>query len=207
MAQGKPILLRDGDYLLPAYYETGHDRENTAPDTASFFIRINPKTHTWTETNHIASKRGNLQPEPVQITDDYLIAYCRRGGSFDPLPDGRLVRSESHDGGRTWSAGTESPFLNPNSACSFIKLRNGHLLLVYNDSIVDRNPLTASISTDNDKTYPYKWDLAKTPDFAYPVAMQTKDGTIHVICTTEGRSKILHFTFTEDAVLSHRAAP
>ncbi|MBX7259741.1 MAG: exo-alpha-sialidase [Candidatus Hydrogenedentes bacterium] len=209
MVQGLPIALRDGDYLLPAYFETGHDREATAPDTASFFIRIDPKKGTWTETNRIHSKYGNLQPSPVQIDDNYLVAYCRRGGSFDPIPDGRLVRTESRDGGKTWSEGTESQFKNPNAACSFIRLKNGHLVLVYNDSIVDRNPLTVSISTDNDKTYAYKRDIAQGPvettTFAYPVAQQTKDGKIHVICTTETRSKILHFVFDEEAILSHKA--
>ena len=49
MARGKPIVLMNGDYLLPMYYETGEDREHTASDTASFFLRYNPKTKVWTE--------------------------------------------------------------------------------------------------------------------------------------------------------------
>ncbi|MFA6241708.1 MAG: sialidase family protein [Candidatus Hydrogenedentales bacterium] len=210
MVQGLPIALRDGMYLLPAYWESGHDREIVAADTASFFIRVDPKTGTWTETNRITSKYGNLQPQPVQIDDNYLVSYSRRGGGYDAFPEGRLVRSESRDGGKTWSAGTESQFPNPNAACSFIRLRNGHLVLVYNDSIVDRNPLTVSISTDNDKTYPYKRNIAEGPvettTFAYPVAMQTRDEKIHVICTTDTRSRILHFEFEEEAILGHKAS-
>ena len=105
-----------------------------------------------------------LQASPVQIDDDYLIAYIRRGGSFDPLPEGVLYRSESRDGGRTWGPGTETQFPNPNSAVDFIKLRNGHLLLVYNDTNVDdRMPLTVAISTDNDKTYPHRRDIVNKP--------------------------------------------
>lgn len=206
MVQGLPIVLNDGAYLLPAYYETGHDQEKTGPDTASLFLRIDPRNNTWMETGRIMSDNGNLQPQAVQLTGDHLVAYCRRGGSFDPDPAGRIIRAESHDGGNTWSRGTPSQFKNPNAAIAFIKLQNGHLLLVYNDSISGRTPLTASISTDGDKTWPYKRNIAEsdeTQTFAYPVAIQTGDGEIHVVCTTDVRKTILHFAFGEEAILSH----
>jgi predicted neuraminidase len=105
MCRSRPILLSDGDYLLPLYHETGEDRERTDSDTCSYFMRFDPETKTWTETNRIYSKMGNLQASPVQIDDDYLVAYIRRGGPFGPLKEGVLYRSESRDGGRTWSEG------------------------------------------------------------------------------------------------------
>src|SRR5262249_37328556 len=148
----------------------------------------------WTETNRVKSRIGNLQPSAVQITDDYLVAYSRRGGGYEGKEDGWLVRSESRDGGHTWSDGRDSQFPNPNSATDFIKLRSGHLLLVYNDSKIDRMPLTVSISTDDDKTYPYKRNVVdkKKDTAAYPFAIQTKDGKIHVVFTSESRSVINH---------------
>ncbi len=202
MARGKPIVLNNGEYLLPIYYETGSDREMTASDTCSMFLRFNPETKQWTESGRIYSNNGNLQPEPVQITDDYLIAYCRRGGNFEPITEGGYtIRSESRDGGHTWSRGVNSQFLNPNSAISFIKLKNGHLLLVYNDNMNARDPLTVAISTDNDKTYPYRKNIAEgNHDFAYPVALQAKDGKIHIICTQNERTQITHFVFDESAI-------
>ena len=207
MCRSRPILLKDGDYLLPLYLETGEDREQTAPTTTSYFMRYDPQEKTWTETNRIHSKLGNLQASPVQIDDEYLIAYIRRGGSFDPLPEGVLYRSESRDGGRTWGPGTETQFPNPNSAADFIKLQNGHLLLVYNDSNEgERMPLTVAISTDNDKTYPHRRDIVNNPGdtAAYPSAIQTKDGKIHVVYTSDERTVIKHAVFDEDAILGHR---
>ena len=204
MVQGLPTVLDDGTYLLPAYHETGSDREKTDPDTCSLFFHIDPKANTWTETGRILSDNGNLQPCVVQLSDTHLVAYCRRGGSFDPLPDGRIIRAESHDGGKTWGRGEPSQFKNPNAAIAFIKLKNGHLLLVYNDSISGRTPLTVSISTDNDKTWPYTRNIAESGEdqtFAYPVAMQARDGKIHVVCTTDIRKTILHLTFDEEAIL------
>ena len=157
----------------------------------------------WTETNRITSRIGNLQPSAVQITDDYLVAYSRRGGGYEGEEDGWLVRSESRDGGYKWSEGKDSQFPNPNSAADFIRLRNGHLLLVYNDSKLHRMPLAVSISADGDKTYPYQRNIVekKNDTAAYPFAIQTQDGRIHVVYTSESRSVINHAVFDEAAVL------
>ena len=46
----------------------------------------------------------------VQVSKDHLVAYCRRGGGYGKVPDGWTVRSESQDGGKTWSEGVDSEF-------------------------------------------------------------------------------------------------
>jgi predicted neuraminidase len=206
MVRAAPLVLKNGDYLLPIYHETGNDREIVGADTTSLFLRRNAKTGEWTETNRVKSRIGNLQPSAVQITDDYLIAYSRRGGGYAGQEDGWLVRSESRDGGQTWSEGHDSPFPNPNSAADFIKLQNGHLLLVYNDSKLDRMPLTVAISTDNDKTYSYKRNIVekKKDTAAYPFAIQTKDGKIHILYTSAARSVINHAIFDEAAIVGSK---
>jgi predicted neuraminidase len=207
MVRGRPIVLNDGDYLLPAYHETGEDREQTASDTCSYFFRYDPRTKEWSESGRIFSPNGNLQPAPVQITDDYLVAYCRPGGNFEPNPNRFVIRSESRDGGRTWRKGENSQFPNPNSAVDFIKLRNGHLLLLNNHTNVgDRMPLTAYISTDNDQSYPHRRNIVNKPGdtAAYPVAIQTRDGKIHVVYTSQEREVVNRAIFDESAILGHR---
>jgi len=202
MARGQPIVLNNGDYLLPLYHETGEDKERTASDTMSYFIRYNPKTKKWTESGRIKSKNGNLQAQVVQLSDDYLVAYIRRGGDFLPTDHGYTLRSESHDGGYTWSEAVDTKFKNPNSAVDFIKLRNGHLLLVYNDNMDDRTPLTVAISEDGDKTWPYSRNIGGGDNtFAYPYAIQTRDGKIHIVYTTNNRRTIMHTVFDEFAII------
>tara|TARA_R110001592_G_scaffold87216_4_gene257578 strand:- start:668 stop:1741 length:1074 start_codon:yes stop_codon:yes gene_type:complete len=205
MARGRPIVLNNGNYLLPVYHEAGSDREQMTAETASFFLVHDPKTRTWTPTKRIFSKIGNLQPEPVQITDDYLVAYCRVAGDYEPSETRFMIRAESHDGGMTWSKGEDSQFPNPNAALSFIKLQNGHLLLAYNDNMNDRNPLTIAISEDNDKTWTHKRDIGTDMKntYAYPMAIQAKDGTIYVVYTTDVRKTVMLSTFQEDAILGH----
>ncbi len=203
MVRSHPIVLRDGDYLLPIYHETGNDTERVPSDSTSLFLRYEAKRDRWVETNHVRSPNGNIQPAVAQITDDYLVAYCRRGGGYGPSTDGYMIRTESRDGGRTWSPGRNAAFPNPNAAVDFIRLANGHLLLVYNDSMSRRTPLTVAISTDDDRTYAHRRNLMTGPGpFAYPVAIQTPDGRIHVIFTSHYRTVINHAVFDERAILN-----
>ena len=191
MVRSRPILLSDGDYLLPIYHETGADPEFTAADTTSLFLRFDPKKAEWSESNRVRSRMGNLQPAVVELAPNELLAFCRRGGDYKPRKDGFVVRTESHDGGKTWSDGVETKFPNPNAAVELIRLRNGHLLFVYNDSFNDRTPLTAAISTDNGKTFPHHRNLAEGDgDFGYPTAIQTADGKIHVSYTSNERTVV-----------------
>ena len=201
MVRGRPIVLAGGDYLLPIYHETGFNTEIVGPDSTSRFLRFDRKAKTWSPFGTIKSAKGNIQPAVAQLSPQYLIAYCRRGGGYDPVKDGYIIRSESRDGGKTWAEGKDSRFPNPNAAIDLLKLRNGHLLLVYNHSMNDRTPLTVALSTDGDKTWPYRRDLARGPlDYAYPYAIQTRDGKIHVIFTSHERTVIQRATFDEDWV-------
>lgn len=202
MVRGRPIVLEDGDYLLPVYHESGHDPELVGAQSASSFLRYNVKTKRWKETGRIRSKKGNIQPAPVSLGKNHLIAYCRRGGGYGPTKDGWLVRAESRDGGWTWSEGVDSKFPNPNAAVDFLKLKNGHLLLVYNNSMSDRTPLSVAISTDNDNSYPHRRNIAEGPhDYGYPIAFQASDGKIHVVFTSDARQVIRHAVFDESAIV------
>jgi predicted neuraminidase len=198
MVRNRPIVLSSGEYLLPVYHETGNDKEEVGPDSTSRFLAFDPKEKKWSERGAIRSANGNIQPAPVEVAPGHLISYCRRGGGYGPATDGYLVRAESRDGGKTWSEGKNSAFPNPNSAVDFLKLASGNLLLVYNDHMSRRTPLRVSLSTDGDRSYARHLNIASGNDsFAYPVAIQGRDGRIHVVYTSDGRKQINLATFGE----------
>ncbi len=203
LVRNRPIVLSNGDYLLPLYHETGHDPESTGPDSYSFFLRYVAKDRTWIKSQPIRSTRGNIQPAVVQLSGQDLVAYCRRGGDYRPETKGYIVRSESHDGGLTWSEGKDSQFPNPNAAVDFLKLKSGRLLLVYNHSMNRRTPLTVALSFDLDRTWPVRRDLRTGDnDYGYPIAFQTGDGRIHVVYTSDRRTVVNHAVFDEDWIIN-----
>ena len=203
MVRNRPIVLDGGDYLLPIYHEVGDDPETVGADSTSLFLRYQRASGQWKQTGAIGSPKGAIQPAVAEVAPGRLIAYNRRGGGYGPTSDGWLVRAESTDGGWTWTPGRDSAFPNPNAAVDFLKLKSGNLLLVYNDSMVGRTPLVAALSTDGDKSYPHRRAIAEGPgDFAYPIAVQTADGRIHVVYTSDGRRVVNHAVFTEEWVLS-----
>jgi predicted neuraminidase len=202
LVRNRPIVLNNGDYLLPLYHETGHDTEMTGPDSYSFFLRYLVKDKAWAKSSPIRSARGNIQPAVVQLNDRDLVAYCRRGGDYRPETIGHIVRSDSHDGGWSWTEGKDSTFPNPNAAVDLLKLQSGRLLLVYNHSMNRRTPLSLAVSNDLDRTWPVRRDLKTGEnDYGYPIAFQAKDGRIHVTYTSDRRTVVNHAVFDEDWLL------
>lgn len=198
MVRSRPILLSDGHYLLPIYHETGADTEFTAPDTGSVFLRFDPAKYTWSRSEKVLSRMGNLQASVVELEPGHLLALCRRGGDYEPGKDGFVVRTESRDAGLTWSPGVETDFPNPNAAVDLLKLRSGALLFLYNHSMDERSPLRAVLSTDGGRSWTRQLDLASGPgSFSYPTAIQSQDGKIHVTFTSDERTVIRHAVFEE----------
>ncbi len=202
MVRSHPVVLANGDFLLPVYHEQGADTEVVGPGSTSLFLRYDQVTKEWSETNRIGFKMGCIQPAVAKVSDDYFVCYNRRGGDYSPETRGFIVRSESRDGGRTWSPGTATKWPNPNAAVDFFSLKNGHLVLLYNDSFSRRTPLVMEISTDGDKSYSVRKVIADGDQtFAYPCGVQTRDGKIHVIYTTNSRQTIMHSWLDEADLL------
>jgi len=183
MDRNKPIYLSNGDLLLPIY-----DERNW---TSLMFISPDDGA-TWFASQTIAGKGGNIQPAVVQLSDGSLLALMRTGSRHH-----RLWRSVSRDKGRTWAPAQETELPNPNSACDMVRLKNGHLVLAFNDTPKGRTPLTVALSTDEGRTWAHKRNLETAPgEYSYPAVIQTRDGMIHVTYTYQ-RKSIKHVEFNE----------
>jgi predicted neuraminidase len=80
-----------------------------------------------------------------------------------------------------------------------VTLRDGRVVLAYNDSPGVRTPLTLALSQDEGETWPYKRVLIHEDgkEFHYPAIIEDSDGMLHVTYT-DNRVWIGHFELSPD---------
>jgi len=130
-------------------------------------------------------KVGSVQPALVRKRDGTLVAFMRDNGSRAH----RVQRSQSVDGGQSWSPVTESDRPDPGAGVDVLGLRNGHWVLVNNDLENERHSLAVALSEDEGQTWPWVRHVerdnaadikAGAGSYHYPSIIQAADGSLHV---------------------------
>jgi predicted neuraminidase len=122
---------------------------------------------------------GAVQPSLLRRRDGALVAYMRDNGP----PPNRVFVAYSRDNGETWTEAEKTSLPNPGSSVAALALRTGEWLLIGNDTEQGRHQLAVWLSEDEGRT----WRLARYLErdeagrgrYAYPCAIQARDGTIH----------------------------
>jgi len=171
MTRAHPFVL-DGKRLIVPLYSDGF--------SFSLMAITDDWGKNWTTSTPLVGG-GNIQPSIVKKKDGTLFTLMRDNG---PRPK-RLHKSESRDGGKTWSPVVDSEIPNPGSGAEVISLNNGHWALIYNDTEQGRNSLAVSISVDEGQSWKWKRHLEFDPAgpeagaFHYPSIIQARDGSLH----------------------------
>lgn len=186
MPRAHPLVLPDGTVLVPL------GNENF--DVATMAL-TRDGGETWIISN-VVPGWGVSQPSVVRLASGKLVAFFRDEG-----PDRRVKRSQSRDGGLTWSEVSSTKLPNPGSGIEAVMLRNDHLVMTYNDRENSRDRLAVSISTDEGETWKWTRHLEDQPGgrFDYPSLIQAKDGTLHVTYSYAVQT-IKHVRFNEEWV-------
>jgi predicted neuraminidase len=171
MTRAHPFVLEGQRLIVPLYSD-------------GFSFSLMAITDDWGQTWRTSTPlcgAGNIQPSIVKRRDGSLYTLMRDNGP----PPKRLLQSESRDRGETWSPVTDSEFPNPGSGAEIIGLRNGHWVLISNDTERGRYRLLVQISDDEGRTWKWKRYLEQDSpgdgagSYHYPSLMQAKDGTLH----------------------------
>ncbi|MBZ0273180.1 exo-alpha-sialidase [bacterium] len=187
MARHRPLRLENGELLLPLYSEC------LAYPT---FMRSTDDFATWTEESHLSipfllQHLGQIQPSLINLPGGRIAAITRDG-----FPTHRVKRMVSDDFGQTWTPSRITELPNAGTSVDWVRLLDGHEVVVYNDSPTDRFPLSVALSHDGGETFVAKRDLIDTDDecdgdcqYHYPsIAQSTHDGTIWITYTHDRRT-------------------
>ncbi len=171
-----------GEWYLPLQsYDTVEDWTVAPQADGSFGQPLNgvlissDDGRTWALSKTIRGAKCWAENNLVELSDGSLAMLIRSDG------DGCLLRSDSHDRGRTWSEPVRTAIPNPGSKARLHRFSDGRILLVHNpdprtshpnsrpQAACNRNPLSVWISDDDLRTWNYKRDLTDFPGMlAYP---------------------------------------
>lgn len=120
--------------------------------------------------------------------------------------EGNMKESFSYDGGVTWTNSTVSSIAHPNSAIYVGWTRSGKLLMINHKDFNGRNNLTAFLSEDGGKTWPYTLLLDERSGVSYPDVIENKDGTLYVVYDYDRfkTGQMYMATLTEDDIIAGR---
>lgn len=180
----KPIVLRDGTWLLPNDFEQigrGTDYPEFANRYGCGFLASTDEGRTWLP-------RGSVRPEGTSHFAEHMAVELADGTIRQLMRTGLgLMQSESKDGGLSWSKPCKPANLTQVIArFGFLRLDNGHLVFVKNGPAPDkvngnrREKLTAFLSEDEGRTWTGGLELDGRDRVAYPDIFQAADGSIYV---------------------------
>jgi predicted neuraminidase len=171
MTRAHPFVLEGRRLIVPLYHD-------------GFSFSLMAITDDWGQTWHTSAPlvgAGNIQPSLVQRRDGSLYTLMRDNG---PAPH-RLQQSNSVDRGENWSPVTDTELPNPGSGAEIISLRNGHWVLIGNDTESGRYRLAVQISDDEGRSWKWKRYLERDEpgpeagSYHYPSIIQARDLTLH----------------------------
>lgn len=116
---------------------------------------------------------GIIQPSVVALGEHHLRFYARVHSKAN-----RIAISDSFDDGRTWSQASLIALPNPNSGIDAVRLKDGRIVLVFNNSYNTRTPLNLAVSNDGEYFKVFKTLEDAPGQYSYPAIIQAANGDL-----------------------------
>jgi predicted neuraminidase len=121
---------------------------------------------------------GIIQPAVVSLGKHHLRFYAR-----SQTRSALIAVADSKNDGKTWTQAHFIPVPNPNSGIDAIGLKDGRVVLVFNNSFDKRTPLDLALSKDGDHFRIFKTLEDKPGEYSYPAIVQAANGDLLVTYT------------------------
>lgn len=189
LLKAAPVLYTDGSVGVPAYHEMGGVFPHLLRVSASGDVLDRVRIH---------QRQVALQPSIVPLDDHEAVALMRN------YLKGPVLTARTRDAGQHWDEVEGSGLPNPNAPVMGVRLSDGSILLVFNNSPSSRESLSLALSRDGGR----RWavfhrfeegvlDLqVNRANFGYPYAIQASDGMVHVLYVWH-LTRVKHVSFNE----------
>ena len=117
--------------------------------------------------------QGIIQPSVVQLKGKDLRLYAR-----STAKTARVTVADSHDAGITWTQARPIDVPNPNSGIDAVALKNGQVVMIYNNTTSGRTPLNLAVSTDAEHFRMFKTLENEPGEYSYPALVQANNGDL-----------------------------
>ena len=176
----KPTALTSGEWLFPiAVWRTDifHTFRHTGlkPDekAGSYVYKSSDNGKTFVRMGAADIRNRSFDEHMVlELASGVLKMFVRTNYG--------IGAAYSYDRGKTWSAGEDSKLGGPCSRFFIRRLKSGRILLINHVGFKGRNNLTALLSEDDGKTFPYTLLLDERDAVSYPDAIECEDGYIYI---------------------------
>jgi predicted neuraminidase len=125
---------------------------------------------------------GLIQPVIIQMSGRHLRLYARSSSQI-----AKICVADSLDDGQSWSEARRLDLPNPNSGIDLVKLADGRIVLVYNDTTSGRTPLNLAVSTDGEHFKNFAALEDEPGEFSYPAMIVGSDRALHITYTYNRR--------------------
>lgn len=136
---------------------------------------------------------GIIQPTVVQLRQRHLRMYARSSWQVR-----RICVSDSYDDGIMWTPAHALDLPNPNSGIDAVRLRDGRVVLIFDDSTTARTPLVLAVSRDGEHFRKFLTLEEGAGEFSYPAIVQGKNGDLYMTYTwNRKRIRFVHVPLTQ----------
>ncbi len=184
--RAKPLVLKDGTILSGTSVESYSSWAvwiERSTDHAKNWTRIGPLTAPGTASKP-GETHGIIQPSLIDLGGGHIRLYARATKTI-----GRICQADSFDNGLTWSPVTTTDLINNNSGIDAIRLKDGRLVMIFNNTLQGRTPLTLAVSTDTGKTWKVWKDIETEPgEYSYPALIEASNGDLLMTYTYQRKT-------------------
>ena len=177
--RAKPLMLNDGTIVSGSSVESYHSWAlwiERSADNAQTWTRIGPIVAP--PTADATGTYGLIQPSVVQLKNGTLRLYAR---STEQIA--KICVADSTDGGLHWSAVHTLDLPNPNSGLDAVALRDGRVVVIFNNTTKGRTPLNLAVSTDGEHFRIFQTLEGEPGEYSYPSMIQSSNGDLYATYT------------------------